>query len=209
VGSVTWTKLGDEYPDQALELSDAAFRLHTEALCWSNKTLADLVIPKKFLPRVTGVAEPQDAANELVEFGWWQDVGLGYYIGCRFPDWQQERSVVEHRQRLAAERMRRHRLHKAGDHTLCTENCSVTRNETRHAMRNETRSPGTGRDGTGLENQTAKASFEEEKESSGTSVEDGERGGAGPLCPECSETSWLLARDGVLRCRRHHFEVVS
>ncbi|MGC7224587.1 hypothetical protein RBA13_22790, partial [Mycobacteroides abscessus subsp. massiliense] len=42
---MTWTKLSDDYGDDCWRLSDAAFRTHTEGLCWSNRKLLDLVIP--------------------------------------------------------------------------------------------------------------------------------------------------------------------
>jgi len=48
---MTWTKLGDEFSDAAAGLSSAAFRTHVEALCWSNRRLLDLIIPKASLKR--------------------------------------------------------------------------------------------------------------------------------------------------------------
>lgn len=38
---MTWTKLGDEFADECWTLTDAAFRLHTEGLLWSNRMLTD------------------------------------------------------------------------------------------------------------------------------------------------------------------------
>ncbi|MGH3779588.1 MAG: hypothetical protein ACRDRO_02880 [Pseudonocardiaceae bacterium] len=142
---MTWTKLGDEFSDETVDLTDAAFRVHVEALVWSNRKLADLVIPKKLLPRITATDDPYTAAEELVAAGWWQDCGQTYYAGCRFADWQMDRAVIDHRREQQAERMRRHRLHKSGDHSMCTDKCEVTRHATSHA----TRSPGSGRDGSG------------------------------------------------------------
>jgi hypothetical protein len=151
---MTWTKLGDEFADETIDLSDAAYRTHVDSLIWSNRKLADLIIPKKLLPRITAVDDPFAAAEELVATGWWQDCGQTYYAGCRFADWQLTRSAVEHRRDQTAERVRRHRLHTAGDHSLCKAcSSSVTRYATRTPTRDETRdgtrSPGTERDGTG------------------------------------------------------------
>jgi hypothetical protein len=140
-----WTKLGDEFPDTTASLSDAAVRTHVEALCWSNRRLLDLVIPKSHLRRFAETTDPDAAASELVETGWWQDSGDTWFVGCRFAEWQVERSVIEYRRVLASERQRRHRLHKAGDHSLCTDSCSVTRDKTR----DETRDPGRVGSGTG------------------------------------------------------------
>ena len=95
---MTWVKLGDEYPVAARTLSDAAFRTHTEALCWSASRLLDLQIPKHELRRFAETADPDTAVEELVNAAWWQDCGdAGWYVGCRFAEWQLERAVVEHR----------------------------------------------------------------------------------------------------------------
>lgn len=149
---MTWTKLGDEFADETSDLSSDAFRLHVEALIWSNKKLADLIVPKRKLPRLTAVDHPYDTAEELIVSGWWQDVGDSYYIGCRFADWQVERSVIEHQRSQAVERTRRHRMRRAGDHSLCGDKCSVTRDATRDSVRDATRSTGTGLDGSEREN---------------------------------------------------------
>lgn len=67
---MTWTKLSDDYSDDCWTLSDAAFRLHTEALIWSNRKLLDCVIPKGDLVRFS---QRPDAAEELVAVGWWTE----------------------------------------------------------------------------------------------------------------------------------------
>jgi hypothetical protein len=137
---VTWTKLGDEYSDAAADLSDAAFRTHVEALGWSNRRLLDLVIPKRALRRFAETADPDVAVRELIAAGWWEDRGDGWWIGCRFPEWQVERSVIEQRRTDTAARVRRHRMHKAGDHSECEPSrCNALRDAL----------PGTGRDGYG------------------------------------------------------------
>lgn len=61
-----WTKLGDEAPDEYADLSDAAFRTHIEALCWSNRRLLDLRIPKRDLRRFAFSEGTEQAAKELV-----------------------------------------------------------------------------------------------------------------------------------------------
>jgi hypothetical protein len=149
---VTWTKLGDEYSDAAADLSDAAFRTHVEALGWSNRRLLDLVIPKRALRRFAETADPDAAVRELIASGWWEDRGDAWWIGCRFPEWQVERAVVEHRRNVSAETSRRHRMHRAGDHRLCDPGrCNALRNGDSDASPDTSRqeSPGTGRDGYG------------------------------------------------------------
>lgn len=146
---MTWTKLGDEFGREAWYLSDAAWRLHVEALMWSNAHLLDLVVSKDDVRRFGKNDDPL-TISELVDEGWWQDVGHAWFVGCKFADWQEDKVVVERRRDDAAERKRRNRLHQAGDHSRCTDKCpNVTRDETRDG----TRSPGSGRDGTGRDKQ--------------------------------------------------------
>lgn len=143
---MTWSKFGEEFGDAARDLSDAAFRTHVEAVMWSNRRLLDLVIPRKDVKRFAETDSPDDAIAELVFTGWWQDVPDGWYIGCRFSEWQLESAVVEVRRDQAAQRQRRHRMHAAGDHSLCTEKCAVTRDEMRDPVRSGTDRTGTARD---------------------------------------------------------------
>ena len=116
---MTFTKLGDEFPAEARTLSDAAFRTHIEALCWSSSRLLDLLIPKHEVRRFAETADPFTAVEELVSAGWWQDGGdAGWYIGCRFSEWQWDRAHVEHRREQVAEAQRRRRAHNGGPLTV-------------------------------------------------------------------------------------------
>ena len=81
---MTWTKIGGEWGDESVDMSDAAARTHVEALCWANRHLTDLVVPKRMLRRFAGTAAPELAAEELVKAGWWDDRGDNWWIGCRF-----------------------------------------------------------------------------------------------------------------------------
>lgn len=74
---MTWTKLGDEYGDQCWKLSDAAARLHTEALVWSNRRHIDGRLNKDEMRQW---AKRPEAAAELVSYGWWTDEGDHYLI---------------------------------------------------------------------------------------------------------------------------------
>ncbi len=145
---MTWTKLGDEFGPESGELTDGEFRTHVEALIYSNWRLLDLYVPKSEVRRFAGSADASADVEGLVKKNWWIDAGDAWYIGCRFPEWQLEGTVVEHRRAGSALRQRRHRMHKAGDHSLClAENC---RDTTRDVTRDTTRDPGrvgTGRDG--------------------------------------------------------------
>lgn len=74
---MTWTKLSDDYSDDCWELSDAAYRLHTEGLTWSNRKLLNGSLPKDDVRRW---AKRPEAADELVARGWWKDHGDEYQI---------------------------------------------------------------------------------------------------------------------------------
>jgi hypothetical protein len=74
---VTWTKLGDEYTDHCWKLSDAAFRLHTDGLVWSNRRHLDGILQKADMRRW---ARTPEAVGELLEHGFWADEGTFYRI---------------------------------------------------------------------------------------------------------------------------------
>lgn len=109
-----WTKLGDEFVDDAADLSDAAVRTHVEATGWSNRRLLDLVIPKRDLRRFAFSAVADNAVAELVAAGWWEDLGDSWYLAYR-PEWQQSREQVETRR----ETNLRAQWHRRGDHRKC------------------------------------------------------------------------------------------
>lgn len=68
---MTWTKLSDDFADDAWGLSDAAFRLHVEGLGWSNRKLLDLYIPADDLRRF---AKHPEAVQQLLDAGFWEAV---------------------------------------------------------------------------------------------------------------------------------------
>ncbi|MHA7283512.1 hypothetical protein [Arthrobacter sp. TMS2-4] len=74
---MTWTKLSDDFTDDCWSLSDAAYRLHSEGLVWSNRKLLDLLIPKEDVPRF---AKHPEAVTELLDQRFWKDVGDRYLI---------------------------------------------------------------------------------------------------------------------------------
>lgn len=137
--NMTWTKLGDEFSDEARDQADAEFRTHVEALIWSNRRGLDLQVPKRDLRRFAKSPDAAQAVDGLLAKGWWKDLGDTWDISLRFADWQLERAVVEKRRELATARQRRRRKHLAGDHSLCLpENCDVapvTRDKTRDGIR--------------------------------------------------------------------------
>lgn len=114
---MTWTRLGEEFGYEARDLTDAEFRTHVEALCWSNERGLDLLIPKRNLKRFGESPDAAAAPGGLIAKGWWEDRGDCWYIGLRFPEWQVESAVVKQRKDAIALRGRRWRMHKAGDYS--------------------------------------------------------------------------------------------
>ena len=115
---MTWVKTGDEFVDDAADLSDAAVRTHMDALHWSARRLLDLHIPKRDLPRFAFSPDAGRGVDELVAVGWWLDKGSTWYLAYR-PEWQWSREQVERRRHQNAQAQERARRHKRGDHSLC------------------------------------------------------------------------------------------
>jgi hypothetical protein len=74
---MTWTKLSDDYSDEAWPLTDAEFRLLTEFLVWSNRKLLDCRIPKEDVPRF---AKRPEALPGLLAKGYIGEDGDCYVI---------------------------------------------------------------------------------------------------------------------------------
>jgi hypothetical protein len=72
-----WTKLSDDYSDDLYTFSHAAFRLHTEAIIWSNRKLLDMRVPKADLRRF---ATDESGLPEILERGFWKAEGDAYVI---------------------------------------------------------------------------------------------------------------------------------
>lgn len=70
---MTFTKLSDDYSDDTWQLSDAAFRLHTEALIWQARKLLDCRIPKSDLRHFK--CGDRETVQELLDLGFWSDIG--------------------------------------------------------------------------------------------------------------------------------------
>jgi hypothetical protein len=115
---VTWTKLGDEFPAEARDLSDAAFRTHVEALVWSNTRLLDLRIPKGDLKRFAESLCVDLAVAELVQSGWWRDRGATWDVGRKHPEWQPSRKSVEEIRAAWRARDRRRRSKRSNKKVL-------------------------------------------------------------------------------------------
>ena len=80
---MTWTKTGSEFPDDAfnVELSDAAYRTHHEAITYLFKLeRTDCFIRTNEVHRFAGSPHAEMAVIELVNNGWWSIKGQGYEV---------------------------------------------------------------------------------------------------------------------------------
>jgi hypothetical protein len=68
--------LSDDFTDDCWTMSDAAYRLHTEGITWSNRKLLDCRIPKDDIRRM----KRPEAIAELLADGWWREEGDEYVI---------------------------------------------------------------------------------------------------------------------------------
>lgn len=85
---MTWTKTPDDYPDQLLELSDAAYRLHHAATTYANRLGLDGRIPKARLSLVSVPAKTRrrSVIRELIDGGFWEEVQGTYELTDFFLD---------------------------------------------------------------------------------------------------------------------------
>jgi hypothetical protein len=124
---MSWVRLEDIYPinRKVGVLSDGAFRLDVEAICWSARETADGVIRAHELVLIRARATKKQAA-ELVARGRWHVAGAecpspkcppagpdGWVIHD-YLDYQPTRETVIKDREARAERMRRWRNGKAG-----------------------------------------------------------------------------------------------
>lgn len=110
---MTWTKLSDDYGDECSELTDAAFRTHTEALIWAMRRENAGYITGRDVKRFAESPHIELAVTELVSCGWWSIEGQGYRINHHM-EHQPEPDLIAKRRELTADRVKRHRRKKAG-----------------------------------------------------------------------------------------------
>lgn len=142
---MTWTKLSDDYADECWTLSDAAFRLHTEALVWSARKLLDCRIPVTDLPRFSRCP---DAADELLGCGWWSlDMEAGVYELIYHARYQLTREQAARLQKRNQENGKKGgRPPKPGREHKPDAVVPITQMETQVGTQMETQRDGTGRD---------------------------------------------------------------
>lgn len=110
-----WVRLDDNFADhpKVIALSDSAFRLYIEALCYSNRQLTDGFIPNAVYLKLSR----EDEADYLIDAGLWEQVNgnvispeltTGYQIRS-YTEYQPTREKVEEKREQAKERLRRYR----------------------------------------------------------------------------------------------------
>lgn len=106
-----WTWIGDAFTDrpEVLTLSDAAFRLHIEALVYCNRNGLDGALTRVALHRLGRPAA--ETIAELVAVGLWEETENGWAL-----DWSDQETAAEVNERRAKwrERDERRRLHNKG-----------------------------------------------------------------------------------------------
>ena len=142
---MVWVKLTDDFPDAAAraELSDAAFRVHVEGLCWAMRRENGGLLDRVDIRKACETEDPKPAIRELVGAGWWQAAPGDRLQIVHSMDDQPEPEVIQARRCNDASRQRRKRRRAAG--------LDLSRRDTpRESGRDDPRDPGragTGRDG--------------------------------------------------------------
>lgn len=153
---MTWAKVDDRFNDdpRLLSLERGVRLLHIEGIVWCCRHLTDGHVPRYALAKVTDEPDAVNGVDALVEAGLWEPQGEGWLIVDYLRD-QSSAADVENIRKLARDRQRKQRQHKAGDHSLCTdprycqflrESQSESQRESRHPIQsNPTRPNGKGK----------------------------------------------------------------
>lgn len=100
-----WVRFDDQFPihRKVKGLTDAEFRLHTEAIFWCARNLTDGYVARDELRDVSGISKPERHLTALVSRGLWLETDGGWIIHD-YLTYQPSRSKVLHtrEQRAAA-----------------------------------------------------------------------------------------------------------
>ena len=104
-----WVRIDDNFADhpKIIALSDKAFRLFIQGLCYSNRLLSDGRIPYQIVNGWVG-DDPLKPSDELEEQGLWERYEKGFSIRS-YEEYQPTRSEVESKRQQARERLQRYR----------------------------------------------------------------------------------------------------
>ena len=123
---MTWIKLDDTLPNnpKILPLSDKAFRLYIEGLCYANQYLTDGFLAQAVINRL----DNGNAYQELLDAGLWIQVETGAQIHD-YCEHQTTRKVVEEKRKQVRNRVTRYR-EKSNTHVTPSETETETETET-------------------------------------------------------------------------------
>lgn len=152
---MTWVRFEDIYPEnrKVKALSDAAYRLDIEAVCWASRNLTDGRISAEDLPEISRRGTDRNAA-ELVRRGRWHRAADGpcgsEYCPNPGPDgwvihdyleFQPAREKVIREKKLKTQRQARWRDSKRGTFTTSDASTGASRDASRdgptHASRDD------------------------------------------------------------------------
>lgn len=125
---MTWIKLDDTLPNnpKILPLSDKAFRLYIEGLCYANQYLTDGFLAQAVVNRL----DSGNAAQELLTAGLWLEADLGMQIHD-YCEHQTSRKTVEEKREQGRNRVTRYR-EKSNAHVTLSETETETETDKRH-----------------------------------------------------------------------------
>lgn len=116
-----WVRFDDHFPlhRKVQPLSDAAYRLHSEAIHWCARNKTDGFVPAEDVSVVSTVRRPSKFIPELVKRGLWFEVEHGWEIHD-YLDYQPSKAKVEREQQQKADRQARWKesKNKRGDASL-------------------------------------------------------------------------------------------
>jgi hypothetical protein len=98
-----WVRLEDDMPDhpKVIGLSNGAFRVFVEALCYANRYLTDGQVPATVIP-----TRRRRYVTELLDAGLWSKNGEGYTIHD-YLEYQPSRSAASTAQQKRSEAARK------------------------------------------------------------------------------------------------------
>jgi hypothetical protein len=105
---VPWVRFDDQFPihRKVGGLSDAAFRLHVEAIFWCARNLTDGFVATEDVLAMATARRPLRLVPELVARGNWVEVDGGWQIHD-YLEYQPSKAKVERERKQKAERQQR------------------------------------------------------------------------------------------------------
>lgn len=140
---MTWVKLSDDFPLDTADLSDKAFRVHTEGLCWTMQRLTGGKLSERDLKRGIETEDYEQAVDELCKAGLWAKNKNGYTIKHHMCHQPTPKEVEAKREK---DRLRQQNYRKKVAETPYKPKDLSQRDITRDATSDPGRD-GTGRDG--------------------------------------------------------------